>query len=174
VLPEDAFSDSVDADNDDPDSPLVRSRSAGQQRIEQRYALDFAVLVQPEFAAILGEGFINGSQALSESSIATIDAARRNDAVELVGEKTDARMSAGSGLPLKRAALVTKHLRLWPTVDRDLRDASTNGLADTAKAAGRTGWIEDKALAWARSKGKILDAGPSPRSIWPAVASDPD
>jgi hypothetical protein len=57
-------------------------------------------------------------------------------------------------LGMSRSGLVKAHLHEWPTMERDMKDASTNGLA----AAGKTGsrhWDEAAALQWARAKGKL-------------------
>jgi hypothetical protein len=57
---------------------------------------------------------------------------------------------AGAPPPTKRAQMIRQHAHKWPTIARDLTDASTNGLAEAAKAGSR-GWHEAAALAWARS-----------------------
>lgn len=57
-------------------------------------------------------------------------------------------------VPFKRAALIGKHSCEWPTIERDIADANKNGLADAAKA-GQRGWVESRALNWARAKGKL-------------------
>lgn len=53
-----------------------------------------------------------------------------------------------------RKGLLEAHGHEWPTLERDLRDAAVNGLAKAAKAGAR-GWLNSKALDWARSKGKL-------------------
>jgi hypothetical protein len=56
---------------------------------------------------------------------------------------------------MKRAALVKKHVDRWPTIGRDLQDASENGLSKAAKALGHGEWYESAALDWARQRGKL-------------------
>lgn len=60
-------------------------------------------------------------------------------------------------LPFKKAALVAAHVHEWPTIESDISDAATNGLAAAAKA-GKRGWMEDAALNWARANGKLISA----------------
>jgi hypothetical protein len=60
-------------------------------------------------------------------------------------------------VPFKKAALIAAHVHEWPSIERDIADANTNGLAATAKAGAR-GWIEDAALVWARANGKLISA----------------
>lgn len=68
-----------------------------------------------------------------------------------------AEPSAGpvSAHRIKRAALIERHARQWPSIERDLKDASTNGLSTDAKAVGVGWWQEDKALTWATERGKL-------------------
>lgn len=60
-------------------------------------------------------------------------------------------------VPFKKAALIAAHVHEWPTIERDIADANTNGLAAAAKASAR-GWFEDAALMWARANGKLISA----------------
>jgi hypothetical protein len=60
---------------------------------------------------------------------------------------------------MKREALIAKHIKQWPTIDRDLRDASSNGLSKAAKAPNYAQWFEVAALDWARQRGKLSEAG---------------
>lgn len=86
--------------------------------------------------------------------------ARWLEACELKSEYAFSALTLprGDSSELKRAALVTKLSGQWPTIDRDLRDSGQNGL----KAAGSVGrhgfWNEANALAWARQRGKLMDA----------------
>lgn len=57
---------------------------------------------------------------------------------------------------MKRNALVRELEIEWPTIERDLSDASRNGLSAAAKA--NKGWDVDAAKAWADSKGKLKKA----------------
>jgi hypothetical protein len=63
-----------------------------------------------------------------------------------------------AGNLLKRNALISAHVREWPTIERDLRDASANGLSARAKDGKPGYWSEDEALAWAKERGKLLSA----------------
>ena len=73
------------------------------------------------------------------------------------GDSREAEPSAGpvSAHRIKRAALIERHARQWPSIERDLKDASTNGLSTDAKAVGVGWWQEDKALTWATERGKL-------------------
>lgn len=63
--------------------------------------------------------------------------------------------AASSTLPIKRAALVKKHERIWPSIESDLKHANENGLQAAAKGDGRGMWIETRALEWAEQRGKL-------------------
>ncbi|MFM2052593.1 MAG: hypothetical protein RL456_630 [Pseudomonadota bacterium] len=67
--------------------------------------------------------------------------------------------TAGAGRPkgIAKSVLVNRHGARWPSIGSDLSDASTNGLAARAKA-GKRGWIEVEALAWAEEQGRLLKA----------------
>ena len=67
-------------------------------------------------------------------------------------------------VPFKKAALVAAHVHEWPTIESDISDAATNGLAATAKAGAR-GWWEDAALIWARANGKLISAAKTADSL---------
>jgi hypothetical protein len=60
---------------------------------------------------------------------------------------------------MPRAALIAAHEHHWPTIRRDLQDASANGLK--AAKAGAREWYEQVALEWARAKGKLTDNQPA-------------
>lgn len=62
------------------------------------------------------------------------------------------------GWTLKRAALIAKHQHQWPTITRDLQDASDNQLSRDAKATGHGDWFEADALKWAEQRGKLTKA----------------
>lgn len=57
----------------------------------------------------------------------------------------------------KRSALVSEVLNFWPSVDRDLRDASRNGLTEMAHSKN-TFWKVSAALTWAEQRGKLVKA----------------
>lgn len=71
-------------------------------------------------------------------------------------------------VPFKKAALVAAHVHEWPTIESDISDAATNGLAATAKAGAR-GWREDAALIWARANGKLISAAKPADSLAQAM-----
>lgn len=81
-----------------------------------------------------------------------------------IDELSDPIPTAANKLPaagdsvLKRAALVRKLSGKWPTIDRDLRDAVQNGLKQAAGADQRGFWHEERALAWAHQRGKVLNS----------------
>ena len=64
--------------------------------------------------------------------------------------------------PMSKAALVTKYKTQWATIERNMQDASKNGLA-VAKAGARK-WSEDLALQWAKSNNKFKDRADVPNS----------
>jgi hypothetical protein len=55
----------------------------------------------------------------------------------------------------KRSALVSETESFWPSIERDLRDASRNGLSLAAKSCRNTFWKVREALSWATERGKI-------------------
>lgn len=61
------------------------------------------------------------------------------------------------GWVLKKAALIQKHQRQWPTINRDFQDSSENELSKAAKAPGHGNWFEADALNWARQRGKLSE-----------------
>lgn len=70
--------------------------------------------------------------------------------------------SPPNSTPLKRAALIQKHERAWPTIEADLRHSNENGLLACAKGDGHGYWLDEPAIEWARKNGKLRDAfGPS-------------
>jgi hypothetical protein len=71
------------------------------------------------------------------------------------------------GVP--KRAMVERHAVRWKTIETDMTDASTNGLADAAKAGSR-GWLEAEALAWAEANGRLLSA-PEPGTLDAVVGS---
>jgi hypothetical protein len=63
---------------------------------------------------------------------------------------------------MSKAALIGAHKHEWPTIVRDIADASTNGLS--AAKAGAREWWESQAMEWARTKGK-LESTAKPASV---------
>lgn len=86
-----------------------------------------------------------------------------SDSVELLAASVLKRNAAtGPVFSTVRAALVSDHLHQWPTIDRDLKDAATNGLS--AAKAGARDWNETAALAWAKANNKLKSA-PKPADV---------
>lgn len=54
---------------------------------------------------------------------------------------------------LKKCALISDLEHEWPTISKDLSEASRNGLSASAKKEG--GWDVEAARAWADSRGKL-------------------
>lgn len=70
------------------------------------------------------------------------------------------------GSLIKRSALIERYMRQWPTADRDLKDASENGLSQAAKADEHGMWWEGAALAWAKERNKLTTAPSEMPSFW--------
>nr|WP_145546373.1 hypothetical protein [Variovorax boronicumulans] len=68
---------------------------------------------------------------------------------------------------MKKAALVERYRDRWPTIESDLSDASTNGLA--AAKAGKRDWWEAVAVEWARSRRKLAAEQPQTTSLSSAM-----
>jgi hypothetical protein len=60
-----------------------------------------------------------------------------------------------AAFPLTKQAMITNHQKDWPTIERDIKDASQNGLV-AAKFSDRK-WVEELALNWARANNKLID-----------------
>lgn len=70
------------------------------------------------------------------------------------------KIGAGKTAPIEkrtRAALIKDLQAEWPTIERDLQDASRNGLAAAAKLADARGWNKGRALDWAKEHGKLIE-----------------
>jgi hypothetical protein len=57
----------------------------------------------------------------------------------------------------KRSALIGELQAEWPTIERDLRDASRNGLAQAAKLKEHGYWCKVSARKWAEENGKLIE-----------------
>lgn len=88
------------------------------------------------------------SQTVSESAIFKKPARTS----EVKSEKSAATRRLA--FPLTKRAMIENYKKEWPTIERDIKDASTNGL-DAAKASKR-GWVEEQALLWARANNKFI------------------
>jgi hypothetical protein len=72
---------------------------------------------------------------------------------------------------MSRAALVSKYKAQWSSIERDMQDASKNGLSE-AKAGARK-WSEQLALQWAKSNNKFKDRADVPSSPQMMMANLP-
>lgn len=69
--------------------------------------------------------------------------------------------AADRGRRVKRAALIADNVSRWPTIERDLKDAATNGLSEAAKDGAAVGWWwEGRAIEWARARAKVQGISP--------------
>jgi hypothetical protein len=75
----------------------------------------------------------------------------------------------GPKFSMTKAAMVAQHKHQWPTIARDMNDASTNGLA--AAKAGPRGWYEPDALEWARANNKMANTSNPASSLANAMRS---
>jgi hypothetical protein len=73
--------------------------------------------------------------------------------------------------PFTKSALLLKYETIWPTIERDISDASKNGL-DAAKAGPRK-WNWQIALNWARANNKIKDHTSGPLELQNAMSKFP-
>ena len=78
-------------------------------------------------------------------------------------------LATGPTFTMKKAAMVEQHKHEWPSIERDMQDASRNGL-DAAKAGERE-WDEFEALEWARTKGKLTSIDKTAQSLSGAMNS---
>lgn len=76
-----------------------------------------------------------------------------------IAPTTDERFQSQGAEPvpdvMTKAAFVAAYVDKWPTVKADLEDAVRNGLSAARASKSGRGWDVQKALAWARSKGKM-------------------
>ena len=70
---------------------------------------------------------------------------------------------------MTKTAMMEQHAHEWPTLKRDMADASTNGLA--AAKAGPRGWYEPDAMEWARANNKLANTSKSASSLTQAMNS---
>jgi hypothetical protein len=68
-------------------------------------------------------------------------------------EETTQIASVCESQVLNKRAMIMEHKDEWPTIESDISEASRNGLS--AAKVDPQGWCEDKALRWAKSKGKL-------------------
>ncbi|WP_138515379.1 hypothetical protein [Rhodoferax bucti] len=78
-------------------------------------------------------------------------------------------VKTGPKFSMTKASMLEQHKHQWRTIERDMTDASTNGL-DAAKA-GKRGWDENAALAWARANNKLLNPAKPAGALLHAINS---
>ena len=54
-------------------------------------------------------------------------------------------------------ALVSRNLASWPTAEKDLKEASRNGLKAAAHTGTKNRWHEGAALQWAAGQNKLVN-----------------
>ena len=77
-----------------------------------------------------------------------------------IAPTTDERYQPESAAPMPlvmtKAALIAEYEAVWPTIRADLNNASKpDGMSVARASQGGRGWDVQKALTWARSKGKL-------------------
>lgn len=97
-----------------------------------------------------------------EPILQSVEPPRRYASVGTAPDGADGEIS-GARKGIQRRVLVERHHNRWPTIESDLSDASTNGLAGAAKAGSR-GWLEAEALEWANLNGRLTQA-PEPAGL---------
>ena len=130
---------------DEKQEEIAEMAAAGAPLPTEKIAKKAALALYREELATLEKQFnapYPVSTASTESQAAPVVAA-----VALI--KPD---KAGPKFNMTKAAMVAQHKHQWPTIERDMNDASTNGLA--AAKAGLRGWHEPDALEWARANNK--------------------
>ncbi len=118
-----------------------------------RYTKGMLVDGEPDFETVPTDCRVTGydTRALAD---AFIDEPAPAQPQAVAPARMVAEPSNAPVVPFKRAALIAAHVHEWPTIERDIADATKNGLATVAKA-GERGWLEDAALNWARANGKL-------------------
>lgn len=92
---------------------------------------------------------------LAQASIATAPATVAGRSPLKKNKEESNPATAAPVFSMRRDAMVTKYQDRWPTIARDMKDASTNGLS-RAKA-GHRDWNEQTAIEWAKAKGKLIE-----------------
>jgi len=126
-------------------------------RLGGLYEFQSVGLVKSELVTILDDNGISHNlshQATTASPVPVVAPAPAQDAVTPAGALVDPA-KAGPKFNMVKGAMVTQHKHQWPTIERDMNDASTNGLA--AAKAGARGWYEPYALEWARANNKLTN-----------------
>ena len=84
-----------------------------------------------------------------------LDVAKRFSWFDPGQGKQSVKETVPASIAMRREAMVAKYRPVWPTIERDFKDAASNGLAAAAKD-GHRNWWETKCTAWAEAKGKII------------------
>lgn len=66
-----------------------------------------------------------------------------------------------------KASMIKQHKHEWPTIERDIADASKNELA--AAKMGARGWAQPDALSWARANNKLVSVAKPADSLAQAM-----
>ena len=88
-------------------------------------------------------------------------------AVALPGKEKSAQ-SPDEPAVMKTNVLVATFKHEWTSIERDIREASRNGLCEARAEHGF--YFVDKALEWAKSRGKIKQTGARPNTWHPQKA----
>lgn len=132
----------------------------------QRYTKGHVVASEPDFETVPDDCRVVGYDVHALADEYTAPEAKQAEP-QAAPEVADSASTAPV-VPFKKAALVAAHVHEWPTIESDISDAATNGLAATAKAGAR-GWREDAALIWARANGKLISAAKTADSLAQAM-----
>ena len=122
----------------------------------------------------LFEKLESNEQAVTESEICPTAVTDNTNGKKEKDQKINTSnqlVSDRQAFPMSRAALVSKYKAQWASIERDMQDASKNGLA-VAKAGARK-WSEDLALQWAKSNNKFNDRAVVPNSPQMMMANLP-
>lgn len=115
-------------------------------------AFDITAAEFTAFAAAFGIAVRHGADASVPQPL---------DCPTTTGERGMPEPPADRGRRMKRAALIADNLRRWPTIERDLKDAASNGLSKAARDDTAVGWWwEGLAVNWAQARSKLRDASP--------------
>lgn len=157
---------------------LDRLREAGIDEKDERFVLARGQLTPQPFV-LPGTPLVNNLPELDFTpspefphrrihSTATVKSASASESAASMDTMTSPASAVANSTPpepqvktvdrgwtLKRAALIEKHKNQWPTIARDLQDASENQLSKAAKATGHGDWFEADALKWAEQRGKL-------------------
>ena len=153
-----------DAKDDDQDRmpSIAQSRYLHVDDLAQLAAsADTSELCRAALLELVGRQGVKPRSHVGSSKSASLSAAEPVPVVDaVVGEGPN----NDRGARVKRKALIERNRRRWPTIERDLQDASSNGLSAEAKADGTGFWWEGDAQRWAEARYK-LEAHPAPLGL---------